>query len=650
MKTKDPRTFKSVLIVATLLLALSPFGLTQNPANSSAVTVPHLIKFSGAVKDNAGAPQTGVVGITFTFYKDQQGGAPLWLETQNVQADANGRYTVMLGTTRPDGLPMEFFSSNEARWVGVQPQGQNEQPRVLLVSAPYALKAADAETLGGKPLSAFQLAAPQTTNSSTKTALSPSEQPNEISCAGNAACKTSFIPKFSTNGGSAKVNNSVISQTGTAVGIAGSLSLSGNLNASTGQVLGQTGFFTANTSGGVVSVGNQNPSGIAVLGVNTNTNGSGVGVQGNGPNGVVGNGTTRGVTGTGLIGVEGDASGTNSIGVSGTGSTGVLGNGGSNGTGVKGTGVIALLGEAPSTNSLGLLATGGTGVFGGSQQTGDNFWGMMGTATNSGKNLGVEGFSGSVNGTGLYGLAITSSHVGGIRGCCPVGVWGDTGSNAGGAAGLVGTADDARAIYLENNSPSGVPTAYMQQDASGKFALVAGGGGSNVCTIDATGTLSCAHAMSVIAPVESGQRDVALYAMESPQNWFEDFGSGQLSSGTTRITLDATFTEAVNTGVQYHVFLTPRDECEGLYVSNATASGFEVHELHHGQTNVTFDYRIVALRRGFETVRSEDMTEQWKKMNALPKITPAQGIKPPSIPRVPGKSDINPLPKLSVQR
>ena len=101
------------------------------------------------MKDEAGAPKTGIVGITFALYKDQQGGAPLWLETQNVQADASGRYTVMLGATKSDGLPMEFFSSNEARWVGVQPRGQSEQPRVLLVSAPYALKASDAETLGG---------------------------------------------------------------------------------------------------------------------------------------------------------------------------------------------------------------------------------------------------------------------------------------------------------------------------------------------------------------------------------------------------------------------------------------------------------------------------------------------------------------------
>jgi hypothetical protein len=69
------------------------------------------------VKDEAGAPKTGIVGITFALYKDQQGGAPLWLETQNVQADASGRYTVMLGATKSDGLPMDFSApTRRAGW------------------------------------------------------------------------------------------------------------------------------------------------------------------------------------------------------------------------------------------------------------------------------------------------------------------------------------------------------------------------------------------------------------------------------------------------------------------------------------------------------------------------------------------------------
>ena len=65
-----------------------------------------------------------------------------------------------MGTTKPEGLPANLFTSEQAHWVGVQVEGQPEQPRVLLVSSPYALKAGDAETIGGLPPSAFVLAAP----------------------------------------------------------------------------------------------------------------------------------------------------------------------------------------------------------------------------------------------------------------------------------------------------------------------------------------------------------------------------------------------------------------------------------------------------------------------------------------------------------
>jgi hypothetical protein len=128
------------------------------------------VQFSGVLQDGAGAPLTGVQGVTFALYAEQTGGAPLWLETQNVTADAQGHYSVLLGSQRSDGLPQDLFSSNQARWLGVSVNGV-EQPRVLLVSVPYALKAADAETLGGKPVSAFVLApAADKSNSAAKSA------------------------------------------------------------------------------------------------------------------------------------------------------------------------------------------------------------------------------------------------------------------------------------------------------------------------------------------------------------------------------------------------------------------------------------------------------------------------------------------------
>ncbi|HZT32016.1 MAG TPA: tail fiber domain-containing protein [Bryobacteraceae bacterium] len=72
-------------------------------------------------------------------------------------ADLQGRYTVLLGANSRDGLPLDLFTNGTARWLGVQPAlpGAGEQPRVLLVGVPYALKAADADTVGGLPASAF---------------------------------------------------------------------------------------------------------------------------------------------------------------------------------------------------------------------------------------------------------------------------------------------------------------------------------------------------------------------------------------------------------------------------------------------------------------------------------------------------------------
>ena len=127
-----------------------------------------MVKFSGVLKDAAGKPHTGIVGITFAIYAESSGGAPLWQETQNVQLDQQGRYAVFLGGSTPQGIPQELFASAEPRWLSVQAQlpEENERPRVLLVSVPYALQAENAETLGGLPPSAFVRVAP--TSSSQK--------------------------------------------------------------------------------------------------------------------------------------------------------------------------------------------------------------------------------------------------------------------------------------------------------------------------------------------------------------------------------------------------------------------------------------------------------------------------------------------------
>ena len=147
----------AISFLALVVSATAQTSPSSPEATSASVQVPRLIKFSGIAKDQTGKPLSGVLGITFALYQAEQGGAPLWLETQNVQADTNGHYTVMLGTDKPEGLPLDLFTSGEARWLGVKAQGQPEQPRVLLVSVPYAIKAHEAETLSGRSISDFML-------------------------------------------------------------------------------------------------------------------------------------------------------------------------------------------------------------------------------------------------------------------------------------------------------------------------------------------------------------------------------------------------------------------------------------------------------------------------------------------------------------
>ena len=141
------------LVVSVICCAC--LAAAQLRQSTGSVIVPRFIRFGGVLKDSGGKPLSGTLGITFALYKDQEGGAALWLETQNVSMDASGHYSVLLGATKEEGVPMDLFTSGRAQWLGVHVQGQPEQPRVWMVSVPYALKAADADTLGGLPASAF---------------------------------------------------------------------------------------------------------------------------------------------------------------------------------------------------------------------------------------------------------------------------------------------------------------------------------------------------------------------------------------------------------------------------------------------------------------------------------------------------------------
>jgi hypothetical protein len=139
--------------------------------------------------------------------------------------DDGGRFAAYLGASQAEGLPVELFATGEARWLAVQADGQAEQPRVLLVSVPYALKAADADTMGGKPLSAFVLAGDKTgtgddglTYVDTRVlrqalsgTLAPTAGPLPTSVGAPG-----YIGVFT---GTADLGNSIMFQSGTSIGV-----------------------------------------------------------------------------------------------------------------------------------------------------------------------------------------------------------------------------------------------------------------------------------------------------------------------------------------------------------------------------------------------------------------------------------------------
>jgi len=183
----------------------APEASTVSGTVTSGASAPRLVKFSGVLKDVSGQPLSGVLGVTFALYKDQQGGTPLWLETQNLQLDSQGNYGVLLGSTISGGMPLDLFASGESRWLGVAAQlpGEVEQPRVLLVSVPYALKAADADTLGGQPLSAFVLADPAAGDS----LKAGTESLQSVDSPGISAIKNRFHTNNASLGGSSAINS-----------------------------------------------------------------------------------------------------------------------------------------------------------------------------------------------------------------------------------------------------------------------------------------------------------------------------------------------------------------------------------------------------------------------------------------------------------
>jgi len=164
----------NLTIAATALCGFGSLTLAQNAGDSgiaqpAQTVVPQLMRYSGVVPNRTG----DTVEAVFRIYPSQQGGDAIWTETQRVSVGPDGKYNVLLGAASEGGLPEAVFAAGQGQWLGVSIEHAEETARTKLAAVAYAMKAADAETLGGVTAASYvtQAQLASTTQALAATAL-----------------------------------------------------------------------------------------------------------------------------------------------------------------------------------------------------------------------------------------------------------------------------------------------------------------------------------------------------------------------------------------------------------------------------------------------------------------------------------------------
>ena len=537
--------------VALAFFVIAPcasFSQDSAPVAHNQVVVPQSMHYSGAAPNHAGE----TVEATFRIYAAQEGGDALWSETQRVAVAQDGKYTALLGAATEGGLPQTVFAAGQGRWLSVSVEGTAEPPRVQLASVAYAMKAADAETLGGLPAGEFvtrsQLrdVAPNAPPSDARPGTAETKIRANAAPSGSGTANT--IAMWT---GASTLGNSALTQSGNNVTAAGSLSgnskitttdtaaVLGTQSSATGVVYGVGGTATSTTANAAGVIGYEYATTGQVYGVfgNTGTStGSAAGVFGHegsstgavfGVLGTTGSGTNGA---SGVHGNEGSASGVVS-GVSGgtnsstDGAAGVNGNEGSltgwvhgvvGGTSSSSMGAAGVLGNEGSATGQVYGVAGNTnsktasaaGVYGSEGSLTGVVYGVSGyTASTTANAAAVNGNEGALKGA-VYGVNGYTNSVGpgaaavnGYEGATTGlvnGVNGNIASTTNGAAGVSGYADGTKgATFGVNggtNSDTDGAAGVNGYSAATSGAIFGVAGGTNSATASAAGVKGSANA------------------------------------------------------------------------------------------------------------------------------------------------------------
>jgi len=115
--------------IVVLLLGLAPL--------SESAAVPRPVGYQGRLLRSDGTAATGTTSVTFSLFSAENGGAPLWSETQTLGL-SDGYYATFLGLVapQPDGL-----FDGTGRWLEVRVGAETLSPRQQIGSIPHAIVA-----------------------------------------------------------------------------------------------------------------------------------------------------------------------------------------------------------------------------------------------------------------------------------------------------------------------------------------------------------------------------------------------------------------------------------------------------------------------------------------------------------------------------
>lgn len=299
-------------------------------------------------------------------------------------------------------------------------------------------------------------------------------------------------------------------------------------------------------------------------------------------------GVTRSLTSTGVAGAVNSAS-TITILVGGSGgafispSTGVYATASTVANGVGGLFSGNGVGSSTPAGGAGSSSNGATiGAFGNATTVASGTGGVF-AGNNSGTSTLAtgSGVAGTGTTTGVYGIGTTAaSGTGGVF----------AGNNLaaitlGAGSGVAGTGSISGVF--------GYATTNVNGSSGGTFQRAGGAFGVVVCA-NILGTDYKVAGSGLVSTVvkNTENKNVIMFAPESPEALFQDFGKGNLINGYAKIELDPTFAKNIFVDDTHplQVFVQLEGDCKGVYVANKTANGFEVKELQGGSSNVSFTW------------------------------------------------------------